>query len=70
MRKKWTIRRAVQEDSDFLRSCMGLAYATYTIRMRGKRLPPMGLDYSSEIENLPTWVATCESAVVGGLMFY
>ena len=67
MRKEWTIRRAVQGDSDSLRGCMDLAYAKYTNRMKGKRLPPMDLDYSSEIKNYPTWVAICESAVVGGL---
>ncbi len=67
MRKKWTIRKAVQEDSDSLHSCMNSAYAKYTKRMEGKRLPPMDLDYSSEIGNYPTWVAVCESAVVGGL---
>lgn len=67
MRKKWTIRRAVEEDSGSLRSCMDLAYAGYAKRMKGKRLPPMDIDYSSEIRNYPTWVAVCECSVVGGL---
>lgn len=46
---------------------MSLAYAKYKKRMKGKRLPPLDLDYSSEIRNYPTWVAVCECTVVGGL---
>jgi GNAT superfamily N-acetyltransferase len=32
------------------------------------RLPPMDVDYSSEIKNYPTWVVESESNILGGLI--
>ena len=62
------IREATPEDSDGLKSCMESAYATYQERMGGERLPPMDVDYSSEIENYPTWVVESEGSILGGLI--
>ena len=64
----WQIRGAAPEDSGGLKSCMELAYATYQDRMGGKRLPPMDVDYSSEIKNYPTWVVESEGRILGGLI--
>lgn len=41
---------------------------SYQERMGGVRLPPMDLDYSSEIENYPTWVVESERSILGGLI--
>ncbi|HAY46469.1 MAG TPA: GNAT family N-acetyltransferase [Gammaproteobacteria bacterium] len=46
---------------------MESAYKGYQERMGGLRLPPMDLDYKSEIENYPTWVAESGNDIVGGL---
>jgi N-acetylglutamate synthase-like GNAT family acetyltransferase len=46
---------------------MDSAYRGYQERMGGLRLPPMGLDYISEINNYPTWVVETENGVVAGL---
>lgn len=62
------IRKATPEDADSLRSCMESAYATYQARMGGVRLPPMGVDYSTEIKNYPTWVVESEGHILGGLI--
>ena len=64
----WQIREATPEDSDGLKSCMESAYATYQDRMGGKRLPPMDVDYSSEIRNYPTWVVESEGSILGGVI--
>ena len=61
------IRRALPGDAPGLQSCMHSAYAAYNDRMGGTRLPPLELDYADEIENYPTWVATLEDQVVGGI---
>ena len=68
MKKKWHIRKAVQDDSFYLQSCMELAYTSYQGRMGGKRLPPMDVDYSCEIRDFPTWVAEFNGNIVGGLI--
>ena len=47
---------------------MASAYAVYEERMGGVRLPPMDVDYLSEIENYPTWVVESEGRVLGGLI--
>ena len=62
------IREAIPEDSDSLKNCMESAYATYQARMGGVRLPPMDVDYSSEIKNYPTWVIESEGSILGGLI--
>ncbi|KAG1665692.1 Ankyrin [Nymphon striatum] len=49
------------------KECMQAAYASYLGRMGEVRLPPMDLDYSSEIKNYPTWVAECDDKIVGGI---
>jgi GNAT superfamily N-acetyltransferase len=36
--------------------------------MEGKRLPPMDVDYSLEIEEFPCWVAEHKGKIVGGLI--
>lgn len=66
-KKQWAIRKAVIEDSIGLQECMKAAYASYQGRMGGIRLPPMDLDYSSEIKDYPTWVAECDDKIVGGI---
>ena len=68
MKKKWHIRKAVQDDSIHLQHCMGSAYASYQGRMGGKRLPPMDVDYSVEIRDYPTWVTELDGNIVGGLI--
>ncbi len=67
MEKKCVIRKAAEEDAIGLQNCMASAYATYQARMGGVRLPPMDLDYRAEINGFPTWVAECDSDIVGGL---
>lgn len=47
---------------------MESAYATYKERMGGERLPPMDIDYSSEISNHPSWVVESEGVILGGLI--
>jgi len=64
----WHIREAVPEDSDSLKNCMESAYAAYQERMGGLRLPPMDVDYLSEIKNYPTWVVDSEGSILGGLI--
>ena len=62
------IREATPEDSDSLKNWMESAYATYQARMGGVRLPPIDVDYSSEIKNYPTWVVESEGSILGGLI--
>jgi len=62
------IREAIPEDSDNLKHCMESAYTTYQERMSGVRLPPMDVDYLSEIKNYPTWVVASEGSILGGLI--
>lgn len=64
----WQIREATLEDAEGLGKSMKSAYAPYQERMGGVRLPPMDVDYSSEIENYPTWVVESEGNVLGGLI--
>jgi len=47
---------------------MEAAYATYQQRMGGVRLPPMDVDYSSEIKSYPAWVVEAEGNILGGLI--
>lgn len=68
MKLSWNIRGATPEDSDSLKSCMESAYATYLGRMSGVRLPPMDVDYLSEIKSYPTWVVESEGNILGGLI--
>ena len=67
MSESWHIREAQLEDANSLRQCMALAYASYQDRMGARRLPPMDLDYTSEIADYPTWVVECESGLIGGI---
>jgi N-acetylglutamate synthase-like GNAT family acetyltransferase len=62
------IRKAIREDAAGLKNCMESAYATYQIRMNGERLPPMDVDYLSEIKNYPTWVVEQLGEIAGGLI--
>ena len=62
------IREATPVDSESLGICMGSAYLTYLERMGGVRLPPMDVDYLSEINNYPTWVVESEGRILGGLI--
>lgn len=68
MNPAWRIRTAKPADSDKLKNCMEAAYHPYQERMGGMRLPPMDTDYSSEIENYPTWVVDSDGGIVGGLI--
>jgi len=62
------IREATSEDSESLKNCMESAYARYQERMGGVRLPPMDVDYLSEIKNYPTWVIESGGNILGGLI--
>jgi len=62
------IRQAKPEDASSLKNCMESAYATYQQRMNGERLPPMDVDYLSEIKNYPTWVVDQDGEIAGGLI--
>lgn len=64
----WYIRKAVADDSTSLKNCMASAYAVYVERMGGVSLPPMDVDYLSEIKSYPTWVVESEGSVLGGLI--
>jgi len=68
MKSPWRIREAISKDAIGLKNCMESAYAAYRERMGGVRLPPMDVDYLSEIANYPTWVAEEESKILGGLI--
>ncbi|MDJ0832547.1 MAG: GNAT family N-acetyltransferase [Gammaproteobacteria bacterium] len=68
MESSWQLRAATADDADGLKHCMESAYADYQERMGGARLPPMDVDYLSEINNYPTWVAVDDGQVVGGLI--
>ena len=68
MKKQWNIRKAVLEDSLGLQNCMKSAYASYQERMGGQRLPPMDVDYLSEISDYPSWVAEFNGNIIGGLI--
>jgi len=62
------IRIAKPGDSDSLTRCMESAYSIYRERMGGVRLPPMDVDYLSEIKSYPTWVVESEGIILGGLI--
>lgn len=62
------IRTALPDDSARLKVCMESTYITYQQRLDGIRLPPMDADYSSEIENYPTWVVESDGDILGGLI--
>ena len=47
---------------------MESAYTEYQNRMGGERLPPMDVDYLSEINNYPTWIAAAEGKTLGGII--
>ena len=65
---KRQIRTAHRADAEALGACMQSAYSIYRERMGGLRLPPVDVDYLSEIENYPTWVAESEGMILGGLI--
>lgn len=64
----WHIREAIPGDAAGLKNCMQSAYANYQSRMNGERLPPMDVDYLSDIKNYPTWVVEQEGEIAGGLI--
>jgi N-acetylglutamate synthase-like GNAT family acetyltransferase len=68
MESTWHIRKAISKDADDLKNCMESAYSAYQERMAGARLPPMDVDYMSEIKNYPTWVVEAKGNVLGGLI--
>ena len=68
MKKQWIIRTAVIEDAAGLQNIMESAYSTYQKRLGGKRLPPMDVDYLSEIRDYPTWVAESNGSIIAGLI--
>jgi N-acetylglutamate synthase-like GNAT family acetyltransferase len=67
MTSEWHIRKALPGDAAGLQASMKSAYAGYEERMAGVRLPPMGLDYASEIKDFPTWIAESDGMIAGGL---
>lgn len=64
----WQTRKALPDDSAGLKACMEAAYAVYQARMGGEKLPPVNVDYTSEIENYPTWVVESRGIIIGGLV--
>lgn len=62
------IREAKPEDSESLKNCMESAYTGYQERLGGVRLPPMDVDYLSEIKNYPVWVVESGGRILGGLI--
>lgn len=68
MKLTWKIREATFEDAEGLEKSMKQAYESYKDRMGGVRLPPMDVEYSSEIESYPTWVVESEGSILGGLI--
>ncbi len=68
MSSDWAIRTALPGDAEGLQVCMEAAYAPYQERMGGKRLPPMDIDYSSEINEYPVWVVECDLHIAGGVI--
>lgn len=66
--KSWKIRKAFVDDAKDLKNCMDLAYTKYLDRLKGKRLPPMEVDYGEEISYFPVWVAESGKEIVGGLI--
>ena len=64
----WHIRKACPADADGLASCMKSAYTPYLERMAGQHLPPMDVDYLSEIKSYPTWVVEAGEEIIGGLI--
>ena len=64
----WTIRKAVLSDADSLNACMQAAYKIYTVRLGGRILPPMAVDYEDEIRSFPVYVAESNGKLVGGLI--
>lgn len=68
MTTDWKIREARPGDGDGLERCMVTAYSIYQERMGGKRLPPMDINYSSEIQNYPVWVVESNGKILGGII--
>jgi len=68
VREQHQVREAVAADSEGLKRCMQAAYAVYQQRMGGERLPPMDVDYASEIDNYPCWVIESQAEIVGALI--
>lgn len=68
MKNQWKMRVAKQKDSMGLSACMEKSYSFYQSRLDGKRLPPMDIDYSAEIQNYPCWVVEQNGLIVGGLI--
>ncbi|NKB76672.1 MAG: GNAT family N-acetyltransferase [Gammaproteobacteria bacterium] len=68
MQSDWQIRQAIAADADRLTSCMHAAYSRHQIHISKELLPPMQVDYSSEINQYPVWVVEMNRKIVGGLI--
>ena len=68
MKSSWLIREATTCDADGLTACMQSAYGVYRERTGGARLPPLDVDYLSEILNYPVWVVDANGDILGGLI--
>ena len=68
MQLTWHIRQANTQDADGLERCMHAAYAAYRDRLGDERLPPLDVDYLSEITDFPTWVVESQGTIVAGLI--
>ncbi len=47
---------------------MHQAYSVYLERMKGKPLPPMGVNYAQEIERYPVWVLEVDEQIAGAII--
>jgi len=68
MSNSWIIREAIAQDADGLKNCMLSAYTAYQARMEGTRLPPMDVDYASEIAHYPVWAVESAGKILAGLV--
>jgi len=64
----WSIRRAKIDDAMALTECMHAAYGEYSNRFGNERLPPLTVNYATEIKEFPVWVAISNELVVGGII--
>lgn len=64
-----TVRLAVEDDANAVRSCVTAAFEHYIKRI-GKPPAPMLLDFSAEIKAQHVWIAEVEMRIVGAIVQY
>lgn len=62
------VRKALIADADALQECMMAAYSIYLKTLKVISLPPLEVDYASEISSYPTWLAERDGKILGGLI--